>query len=261
MGDPVTRQCLLPLLPPALDRMWDTIVDLGEELPTGAWMLVGGQMVMLHGLLVGRTMTRSTNDVDVLAGVQLHPAQENLAACYQAVRKLGFALTTAPAVEVAHRFEHADGAVIDILAPDHQTWPPVTKAPGETIRIDGGTQALQRAEVVQVAKGVRIAEISIPSVLGALVLKGAAFRTDKLNPERHLYDATFLASLIADPLSVKAQFKGSDYKRILYLDKELSDFSHSAWLALGDYRDDAQAVWTILRREPANPLAFAGQVT
>jgi predicted nucleotidyltransferase len=246
--------CVLPPLPRTLDRLWETIIDIGQALSTDSWMLVGGQMVMLHGLIAGRVMTRATNDIDVLAAVLVPPARPKLSDCVRAVKKLGFKPLEANEPDLLHRFVHPDdGAVIDILAPDHQSWLPIIKPPRATVRIDGGTQALQRAATVRVSKGSRAVEIAIPSLLGALVLKAAAFKTEKLRPERHAADAAFLASLINDPISVKNQFKGSDYSRILFLDRELADPEHPAWMALGEYAEDALTVWRILRQSPRNP--------
>jgi hypothetical protein len=250
----VVTTCVLPSLPPQLDRLWETIMDLGQALSAAKWMLVGGQMVMLHGLIAGRVMTRASNDIDVLAAVLLPPAKPKLSDCVRTVKGLGFEPLEANEPDLLHRFVHpADGLIIDILAPDHQSWPPIIKRPRATVRIDGGTQALQRAQLVRVTKGSRTVEIAIPSLLGALILKAAAFRTEKLRPERHVSDAAFLASLITDPIGVKAQFKGSDYRRILFLDKKLADPEHFAWTALGEYREDALAVWRILRQPVPNP--------
>jgi predicted nucleotidyltransferase len=246
--------CVLPSLPPKLDRLWETILDIGQALSIDSWILVGGQMVMLHGLIAGRVMTRATNDIDVLAAVLLPPAKPKLSDCVRTVKELGFKPLEANEPDLLHRFVHPDdGAIIDILAPDHQSWPPIIKQPRATVRIDGGTQALQRAQTVRVTKSTRTVEIAIPSLLGALILKAAAFRTEKLRPERHVSDAAFLASLITDPIGVKAQFKGSDYGRILFLDRDLADPEQSAWMALGEYREDAVAVWRILRQPPPNP--------
>lgn len=57
----------VPALPPVLERLWDAIFDLCERLDHKRWLLVGGQMVMAHGLAVGRTATRASRDIDVLA--------------------------------------------------------------------------------------------------------------------------------------------------------------------------------------------------
>lgn len=47
--------------------LWELILDLAEQLPEHDWVLVGGQMVMLHALASGRAPIRTSRDVDVLA--------------------------------------------------------------------------------------------------------------------------------------------------------------------------------------------------
>jgi predicted RNA binding protein YcfA (HicA-like mRNA interferase family) len=204
-------------------------------------------------------MTRATNDIDVLADVLLPPAKANLSDCVRTIQQLGFKALDQAGSELLHRFVHPDGTYIDVLAPDHQSWAPVTVPPRETVRIPGGTQALQRAELVRVIKGDAAAEIAVPSLLGALVLKAAAFKPEKVRPERHVADAAFLASLIADPIAVKEQFRGTDFARILYLNKELEDPQHPAWMDLGEHHEDALTAWRILCREPDNPQTHNGR--
>src|SRR5947209_17107316 len=64
---------LLPPLSDGLDRLWDLILDIAEKLPAPGWALVGGQMVMLHGLIAGRTAMRASQDVDLLADLATDP--------------------------------------------------------------------------------------------------------------------------------------------------------------------------------------------
>ena len=40
----------------------------------GAWVLVGGLMVLLHGLEAGQLPVRETTDADVLVNVRLRPS-------------------------------------------------------------------------------------------------------------------------------------------------------------------------------------------
>ena len=51
---------IMPPLTGALDGLWDVILDLADNLPPMSWELVGGQMVMAHGLAAGRTPTRAS---------------------------------------------------------------------------------------------------------------------------------------------------------------------------------------------------------
>ncbi len=238
----------VPALPPVLERLWDAIFDLCERLDHKRWLLVGGQMVMAHGLAVGRTATRASRDIDVLADLVTSP--EHLRTCVQAVKGLGFEGMKPLTGSTQHRFVHRDdGAVIDVLAPDHTPprFPLTTVPPYHTIAIDGGHQALQRAVTFEATKQGRTVILPVPSVLGALVLKGAAFLADGRDRERHAGDAAFLASLLADPLAARSEFKGSDRRRLEALDAVLSDRTSVSWRQLGAAADDAYAVWKLLR--------------
>lgn len=48
----------LPVLPPPVDQLWHTLLDLGEQL-TVPWALIGGQMVLLHAVEHGQALPRS----------------------------------------------------------------------------------------------------------------------------------------------------------------------------------------------------------
>ncbi len=45
----------MPPLTGTLDGLWEVILDLADNLPPMSWALIGGQMVMAHGLAAGRT--------------------------------------------------------------------------------------------------------------------------------------------------------------------------------------------------------------
>ncbi|WP_346619235.1 hypothetical protein [Blastococcus montanus] len=190
----------LPALAGPLDTLWDLVLDLAGQLPPAGWALVGGQMVMLHGLLAGRVATRASQDVDVLA--DLLSDEAGLVRCVRAVRELDLEPQPDAAGKVCRFVRASDQARADILAPEHT--PPrrrLRTVGGDTIRIEGGTQALQRAVPVHVTKGQRTAPVPVPDLLGALVLKAAAWATDTRDRARHSGDAAFLAGLIADPLA------------------------------------------------------------
>jgi hypothetical protein len=88
--------------------------------------------------------------------------------------------------------------------------------------------------------------VPVPDLLGALVLKAAAWATDSRDRERHSGDAAFLASLITDPIAERSRFKGSDRQRLLRLDRVLADPDAVEWRQLGDAADDGYAVWRLL---------------
>ncbi len=201
-------------------------------------------MVMLHGLAAGRVATRASRDIDLLA--DLLTSSGAVGKCVRVVLRLGFEPLEANERDLLHRFVRpSDQAIVDILAPDHTppTWKATTIPPRATIKIDGGRQALERAGTISVTRAGRTVEVPAPSPLGALVLKGAAYRADSRDRERHAYDAAFLASLITDPIATRATLKGSDRKRLRALDEVLADPHHEAWLLLGESREDAFARW------------------
>lgn len=85
-----------------------------------------------------------------------------------------------------------------------------------------------------------------PNLLGALVLKAAAYLADSRDRDRHAFDAAFLAGLIDDPRELRGTFKGSDRKLLLALSRVIVQRHHPAWRALGDAADDARLSWRLL---------------
>jgi hypothetical protein len=144
----------MPPLTGSLDGLWEVILDLSDNLPPESWALVGGQMVMAHGLTAGRTATRASQDIDVLGN--LLTSSTALRTAVAAVRELGFKPQPSMDGKHLHRFVRTkDNQAIDILAPDHSPphWKPTTVPPLQTIQISGGNQALQRLQVITVTKG------------------------------------------------------------------------------------------------------------
>ena len=69
----------------------------------------------------------------------------------------------------------------------------------DMVRIEGGSQALRRTvnAVLDINSGERTV-VSVPSPLGAVVLKAAAYTSDRRDHDRHLFDAVaLLANIIA----------------------------------------------------------------
>lgn len=98
--------------------------------------------------------------------------------------------------------------------------------------IDGGAQALTRTQSVLVVDGPKVTELTLPDLLGALVLKAAAHMADGPDGERHLRDGALLASLIHDHAGERQRLRGSDGKRIRHLQHALADPGLDAWLLL-----------------------------
>ncbi|MGB2951189.1 MAG: hypothetical protein WBG14_00525 [Rhodococcus sp. (in: high G+C Gram-positive bacteria)] len=75
--------------------------------------------------------------------------------------------------------------------------------------------------------------LRIPDVLGALVLKGAAYIEDTRDRDRHLDDAAVLACAATDPVGDRGRMIGSDLRRVTALWNVLQDEGHRSWLATG----------------------------
>lgn len=238
----------LPAVSGQLDVLWQLVFDLAGRLDPASWQLIGGLMVLTHGLAAGRTLPRTTGDVDVLA--DLIATSTGLEACVSAVEASGFEPVEDNKGKV-YRFKRAsDEVTVDVLAPDHA--PPRrslrTRRNRQTIVVDGGRQALERGGVITVTSAEHgRADIPVPDLLGALVLKAAAWAADSRDRERHSGDAAFLASLIADPRAEVTRYHGSDRKRLRALDRgPLGRPDAPEWRALGDAATDGYLAWRIL---------------
>jgi hypothetical protein len=138
---------------------------------------------------------------------------------------------------------------VDILAPDH---PPRhrslrTRRGGDTVTVPGGYQALKRHGVITVVSSDHgEADVPVPDLLGAIILKAAAWQVDARDRERHAEDAAYLTSLVADPLAEVRRFAGSDRKRLRALDEVLGDPDAPEWRQLGPSAVDAYITWRLL---------------
>jgi hypothetical protein len=87
--------------------------------------------------------------------------------------------------------------VADHLSPNRHP-----KALGRRVfAVPGGTSALNKTVNCEVKTEVGVVMLSIPDVLGALVLKGAAYIEDSRDRERHIDDAAILACAVTDPVA------------------------------------------------------------
>ncbi|MFF3455446.1 hypothetical protein ACFYXH_14180 [Streptomyces sp. NPDC002730] len=239
----------------ALVELWGVLLDLSEHVPR-AWSLIGGQMVLLHGLEHGRTPPAASADLDVLADVQSD--QQSLRRLVAALERLGFVPAgMSPQDNLLHRYhrgEEPGRLVVDLLAPDHlgPRADLTTTPPGRTLEVPGGRQAAQRTEAVRVQLGRRTGHIRRPGLLGAIVAKAAALSIKTAPPDRHYRDLAFLLSLPANPMDLRAQLDKGDRKK-LALANALHNPYHAAWRQLQDEdaRADGQAMLAFLSPPPA----------
>jgi hypothetical protein len=220
----------VPVPPGGWGTPWPQCVELARELPSTQWTLVGGLMVQLHAATAGLAVSRPTADVDIVLHIETGATTSSVAGV---LNRLGYTLQKSIDKDApAHRFVR-DKQQIDVMVADHL---PPAKLPTlggrKPFKVAGGTQALQRTVNCRLNVDGDTVLISIPNALGALVLKGAAYREDSREEDRHLDDAVVLCATIRNPLVTAAQMKGSDRSRILTLHKELSNPGHRSWRLL-----------------------------
>jgi hypothetical protein len=232
----------LPTLGGAGDRLWNGLIDIAERMPDD-WTLIGGQMVLLHGLEAGRTAPRISEDLDMVVNARVRPPA--LRRMVETLRALDFDATGVSPDGVAHRFDRA-GVLVDISAPDGlgPGTDLTTIANAVTIQTSGGTYALNESALVEVSFDGRTCLVPRPSLAGALVSKAGAATSDRgsKGAGRHLSDLAFLSSLADDAFALAAHL-GSGNRRRLRAVTDLADPGHEAWVLLGQDRDDAFAAW------------------
>ena len=218
----------LPPLGAPVDELWNVLLDLGAM--SIEWTLIGGQMVLLHALEHGQVPPQVSEDGDVVADIRAD--QASLRAVVRALTERGFDLLTITTDGRAHRYirpAEPKPIVVDVLAPDGlgPRASLTTTPPGRTVEVPGGTQALDRTELVEVHHGGRTGVVPLPSLHAAIVLKAAAC-TLPGDPARHERDLALLISLVADPFELRASMTASDRRRIRAVGG-LSERTHPAW--------------------------------
>jgi hypothetical protein len=211
---------------------WPQCVELARVLPSTQWTLVGGLMVQLHAAAAGLAVTRPTADVDIV--LHIETGATTTSSVSAVLDRLGYTLQKSIDDDApAHRFVRGKQQ-IDVMVADHLAPKQIPRLGGrKPFQVTGGTQALQRTVNCRIiVDDAGPVFISIPNALGALVLKGAAYREDSRDKERHLDDAVVLCATIRNPLVTAGHMKGSDKSRILSLHKKLADPGHRSWQML-----------------------------
>jgi hypothetical protein len=232
-------------MPPLDDRtadLWSTLVDITERFPQD-WTLVGGQMVFLHAVEAGVGPPRVSRDLDLVVNARVRPP-----ALPRMIRALGDIGLDADGVSpegVAHRFVRQHVSV-DVLVPEGIGSRADRRTVGGAVTIEvlGGTQALQRTQVVPVGLPGRVGWIPRPDLLGALVVKAAAVSAERRDGNRHLTDLAFLCSLVDDPFELRDAMTRKDRQR-LRVARALADRDHPAY-GLVQRADAAHAAYQLL---------------
>ncbi len=234
---------LLPTLPGHDDDLWTALIELSELRP-GEWTLIGGQMVFLHAMEHAAQPPRVSTDLDVLVNARV--VTGGVPEFVAAIEAIGFELVGSSPEGIAHRYDRA-GVSVDVLAPEGlgPRADLTTTPPGRTLQVPGGTQALQRTELVPVAFGDHRGYVPRPSLLSAIVGKAVAVDVDDV-PDAQRVDLALLLSLIEDPILLKGQLTKKDRHR-LQARSEMGDRDQRAWssLALAD-ADRGRAAFRLL---------------
>lgn len=230
---------------------WPQCVELAKSLPSTHWSLVGGLMVQLHSAAASLTVTRPTADIDIVLHVETGAITS--AGITEVLGGLGYRLQDSVDKNAkAHRFIR-DDEQIDVMVADHLPPETVPTFGGrDSFQMPAGTQALKRTVNcrIDIGNGETVM-ISVPNTLGALALKGAAYKEDNKDRERHLDDGAVLCATLKNPLETVKEMGGSDRSRINALDAKLSDPNHRSWMTLeAADRTHGQDVLRILSANP-----------
>lgn len=213
---------------------WPQVVEIAQAIPHTQWTLVGGLMVQLHAAHAGLRLTRPTRDVDMI--LHIGSGAATFAGVQHELERLGYVLREPVGDGPVHRFARgsSDTETIDVMVADRLSPKQHPKALRRKVfAVPGGTSALRKTVNCQVTAGEVVVVLSIPDILGALVLKGAAYVEDSRDRDRHLDDAAVLACAVTDPIDDRARMIGSDRRRIEALWKVLQDVDHKSWIATG----------------------------
>ena len=233
----------LPTLPGHDDELWAALIELSELRP-GEWTLVGGQMVFLHAIEQGVSPPRVSTDLDVLVNARV--VTGGVREFVTAIEDRGFVLAGASPEGIAHRYRRA-GVSVDVLAPEGlgPRTDLTTTPPGRTLQVPGGTQALDRTELLPVVFGDRSGVVPRPSLLGAIVGKAVAVDVDDV-PDAQRLDLALLLSLVDDPIVMAAQLTRKDRQR-LRSRSEMADTETRVWGSLpSDAADRGRAAYRLL---------------
>ena len=203
---------LMPAMGHAQQAAWHSLLDLYELQPDG-WTLIGGQLVHLLCAERGYSPQRPTSDADAVVNARI---PEILGGVTSALLNLDF--EPEPSSDgVQHRWKRGD-AVIDVLIPEGtgaRTEARKSASGFPTVAAPGGTQALNRSEVVSVAVGDRTGHVPRPVLISAMILKAAArTETSGTGLDRHCHDFAALASILAASDIARAQLTKKDRQRL-----------------------------------------------
>jgi predicted nucleotidyltransferase len=224
--------------------LWTALLQIAGRLDPLDWVLVGGQMVALHGYIRGSTPPRTTDDIDLVANLLVRT--DSLHDCASAAESINLKPSPSMSGKRLQRFE-GGGIRVDLLIPDYLPRHLVPRLRGHRpVSIVGGQRALDRAHGVRVRLGEIQATVVLPDLRGAVVLKARASVAENRDAERHAGDIAFLCSLIDDPRRIARELdvKERGYLRKCRLPRDSRQYP---WVVLDPLiRAEASEAWARL---------------
>ncbi|PWG66772.1 hypothetical protein [Bifidobacterium callitrichidarum] len=215
-----------PIDVPDQSHPWSTVIAVAKHFDPDEWLLTGGLMVQVHSMLHDLPV-RPTHDADFLLNILTYDRIATQMRNF--LGTLGFALEEDSMTGYATRFSTKSDNQVDLMVTDYlygrQKRENATLDGKKLCGMPGGGQAIKRSQLVQIKHQSEVLTITVPDLLGAIMLKSAAWSVDKTSHRsRHLEDAALLLSLIDDPQEqIKRLHSVNDRKRIEVLYKELTD--------------------------------------
>lgn len=180
-------------------------------------------MVKLHAELAGLPAPRTTVDVD--SALHLETQAITFAEAAALLGAAGYMLDEG--TKHAYRFDRVDERGtdrVDVMCSDRQSiWRRHRYQGRPLFGISGGTRALQQTINVDVVAEADTVRLVIPTLRGALVLKGAAFLEDSRDRGRHAEDAVVLLACMDDASDALVGLSQQSRRRVRALVKALSE--------------------------------------
>jgi hypothetical protein len=243
--DPPVTSITIEALDPAEQRLWQTVAAIAGQLGVDErWCLVGGLMVALFSIQAAQP-PRVTTDIDVLANARTRPSGTTWAT--QRLEAMGATLREVDGLDGQRGFRfELDDQIVDVLAPDGLGKAARTAGKLETIQIPGGTQALERTEIVEIVIDGVPSPLRRPTLLGAVLLKARALPVHS-RPEDQREDIIALLALVDDPHAMRTSITQTERRwlRNIEITLALDDPALSARFSLARLRA-ARAAFQIL---------------
>lgn len=228
-------------------KLWRALLQIAQRLDPQDWVLVGGQMVALHGYIRGSLPPRTSDDIDLVANILVRSS--SLQNCASAAESINLIARPSLTGKYLQRFE-GGGINVDILVPDHLPRHLMPRLRGHRpVAITGGQRALDSAHRVRIRLGEIEATVVLPDLRGAIVLKARASVADNRDAQRYESDIAYLCSLIDDPRDIAGKLNVKE-RRYLRKSQLPADPRKFPWVQIDPLtRADACEAWVRLTSE------------